>query len=137
MTVYLDTSVLMSLFQTDNHTARASAWIAGVDDFVMSSWTVTEFSSALGVRTRMRNLLDKERREFELQLDQWLSGRVVLSVIDNDMLEARRLVRHDVRLRAPDGLHLALAVRHGCSLATLDEDMAAVARDIGLTVIVP
>nr|WP_314529337.1 type II toxin-antitoxin system VapC family toxin [uncultured Brevundimonas sp.] len=137
MTVYLDTSVLMSLFQTDKHTERASVWIAGVDDFVMSSWTVTEFSSALAVRTRMRNLLDKERREFELQLDQWLSGRVVLSVIDNDMLEARRLVRNDVRLRAPDGLHLALAVRHGCSLATLDEDMAAVARDIGLTVIVP
>ncbi|GAA0203011.1 putative nucleic acid-binding protein [Brevundimonas nasdae] len=137
MTVYLDTSVLMSLFQNDKHTERASTWIADVDDFVMSSWTVTEFSSALAVRTRMRNLHDKERREFELQLDQWLSGRVILSVIDNDMVEARRLVRNDVRLRAPDGLHLALAVRHGCRLATLDEAMAAVARDIGLTVIVP
>lgn len=137
MTVYLDTSVLMSLFQTDKHTERASAWIEGVDAFVMSSWTLTEFSSALAVRTRMRNLRDRDRREFELQLDQWLRGRVVLSVVGGDMMEARRLVKNDVRLRAPDALHLALAARHGCSLATLDEDMAAVARDIGLTVIVP
>lgn len=137
MTVYLDTSVLMSLFQTDKHTERASVWIAGVDAFVMSSWTLTEFSSALAVKTRMRNLRDRDRREFELQLDQWLRGRVVLSVLDGDMVEARRLVRNDVRLRAPDALHLALATRHGCSLATLDEDMAKVATDIGLTVIVP
>ncbi len=137
MTVYLDTSVLMSLFQTDKHTERSSAWIARVDAFVMSSWTLTEFSSALAVKTRMRNLLDRDRREFELQLDQWLRSRVVLSVVDADMVEARRLVRNDVRLRAPDALHLALAARHGCSLATLDEDMAKVATDIGLQVIVP
>ena len=58
-------------------------------------------------------------------------------MVDGDMVEARRLVKNDVRLRAPDALHLALAARHGCSLATLDEDMASVARDIGLTVIVP
>jgi predicted nucleic acid-binding protein len=137
LTVYLDTSVLMSLFQTDKHTERSSAWIARVDAFVMSSWTLTEFSSALAVKTRMRNLLDRDRREFELQLDQWLRSRVVLSVVDADMVEARRLVRNDVRLRAPDALHLALAARHGCSLATLDEDMAKVATDIGLQVIVP
>ena len=137
MTVYLDTSVLMSLFQTDKHTERASAWIEGVDAFVMSSWTLTEFSSALAVKTRMRNLRDRDRREFELQLDQWLRGRVVLSVLDGDMVDARRLVRNDVRLRAPDALHIALAARHGCVVATLDEDMAAVGRDIGLTVIVP
>ena len=137
MTVYLDTSVLVSLFQNDKHTERASAWLEGVDSFVLSSWTLTEFSSALAVRTRMRQLLDRERREFELQLDQWLRGRVILSVFDGDMLEARRLVRNDVRLRAPDGLHLAVAVRHGCILATLDEDMAKVAGDIGLTVAIP
>jgi len=137
LTVYLDTSVLIPLFHTDKHTERASAWIEGVDDFVISSWTLTEFSTALAVKTRMRNLPDRDRREFELQLDQWVRGRVVLSVLDGDMWEARRLVRNDVRLRAPDGLHLALAARHGCSLATLDENMAKVATDIGLTVIVP
>lgn len=83
----------MSLFQTDKHTERASVWIAGVDAFVMSSWALTEFSSALAVKTRMRNLRDRDRREFELQLDQWLRGRVVLSVVDGDMVEARRLVK--------------------------------------------
>ncbi len=75
MTVYLDTSVLVSLFQKGEHTERASAWIEGVDSFVLSSWTLTEFSSALAVRSRMRQLPDQDRREFELHLDQWLRGR--------------------------------------------------------------
>lgn len=137
MTVYLDTSILVSLFQNDRHTERTSAWMEGVGSFVLSSWALTEFSSALTVGTRMRQLPDRERRTFELELDQWLKGRVILSVLDGDMQEARRLVRNDVRLRAPDGLHLAVAARHGCILATLDEDMAKVAGDIGLTVAIP
>ena len=74
MTVYLDTSVLVSLFQDDKHTERASAWIMGIDSVVLSSCALTEFSSALAVKTRMRQLLDRERRRFELELDQWLKG---------------------------------------------------------------
>lgn len=66
-----------------------------------------------------------------------VEGRAILSVLDGDMLEARRLVRNDVRVSAPHGLHLAVAARHGCILATPDEDMATVARDLGLTVMVP
>ncbi len=137
MTIYLDTSVLVSLFQDDPHTGRALAWVEGVQDFVLSSWTATEFSSALAVRSRMRHLADRDRRELERQFDSWLKTRVVLSVLDADMTEARRLVREDVRLRAPDALHVAVAARHRCVMATFDADMAKVARDCGLLVVVP
>ncbi len=137
MTVYLDTSVLVSLFHTDKHTQRTSTWIADIDDFVLSSWALAEFSSALAVKGRMRHLLDEERRSFERVFDQWLKGRIVLSVVDGDIVESRAMLRADTRLRAPDAVHLAIAARHGCVVATLDEDMAAVGRDIGLTVIAP
>lgn len=137
MSVYLDTSVLVSLFHTDEHTQRTSAWIADVEDFVLSSWALAEFSSALAVKVRMRHLPDEERRGFERVLDQWLRGRVILSAVDGDMVASRGMLRADTRLRAPDALHLAIASRHGCILATLDADMAAVGRDIGLDVVVP
>lgn len=74
MTVYLDTSVLVSLFQDDKHTDRASAWIVGIDPFVLSRWALTAFRRPLAVKTRMRQLLDREGRRFELELDQWLKG---------------------------------------------------------------
>ena len=137
MTVYLDTSVLVSLFHTDKHTQRTSTWIADIDDFVLSSWALAEFSSALAIKVRMRHLLDKERRSFERVLDQWLTGRIVLPVADGDIVESRAMIKADTRLRAPDAVHLAIAARHGCVVATLDEDMAAVARDIGLDVVIP
>lgn len=137
MTVYLNTSVLVSLLHEDNHTVRVLEWAGGVDALVLSAWTATEFTSVLSMQSRMNRLIDRDRRKLELELDHWLSTRVVLDVLNVDIVAARRLVRNDVRLRAPDGVHLALAMRHGCILATLDGDMAAVARDIGLTVIVP
>ena len=43
----------------------------------------------------------------------------------------------NVRLRAPDALHLAIAARYDCVVATLDADMAAVACDLGLEVVIP
>lgn len=137
MTVYLDTSVLVSLLHEDHHTVRVLEWAGHVDDLVLSTWTATEFTSALSVQSRMKRLIDRDRRKLELDLDHWLSTRVMLDVMNSDIVAARRLVRNDVRLRAPDGIHLALAVRHGFILATLDTDMADVARDLGLTVIVP
>lgn len=137
MTVYLDTSVLVSLLHEDDHTVRVLDWAGSIDDLVLSAWTATEFTSALAVQSRMKRLADRDRRKLELDLDYWLSTRVVLEVLNNDIRAARRLVRNDTRLRAPDAVHLAVTTRYGCCLATLDADMAAVARDIGLDVIVP
>ena len=134
MTVCLDTSVLVSLFQDDKHTDRAPPWIVGITSFVLSRWALTAFSSALAVKTRMRQLLDRDRRRFELELDQWLKGgsssRCLTATCWKRVLSERCV-------SAPHGLHLAVAARHGCILATPDEDMATVARDLGLTVMVP
>ena len=134
MTHYLDTSVLVSLFHQDIHTERATTWIAGVSDFVLSTWALAEFTSALAVQARMKRLADGDRSGLEIRLDRWIPTRVVLPVIDGDMIQARQLVRADTRLRAADALHLAVAARHGCTLATLDKDMADVAQAVGLRV---
>lgn len=137
MTFYLDTSVLISLFHEDGHTRRVTDWIAAVERFVFSTWTLAEFSSALAIQSRMRRLADRDRRGLELRLDQWLATRLVLPVAEGDVIEARRLIRADPRLRAPDALHLAVVARNDCVLATLDEGMGRSARDLGLTTVIP
>ena len=137
MTIYLDTSVLFSVFHEDDHSERVSAWLAQLDTFAFSRWTIAEISSALGVQVRMRRLTAAARRKLESELDGWLVGRPVCALVDADHAHARRLLRDDVRLRAPDALHVAVALRCGYRLATLDADMAAAARGLGLEVIAP
>lgn len=137
MTIYLDTSVLFSVFHEDAHSERVSAWLAHLDTFAFSRWTVAEISSALGVQGRMRRLTAAARRELESELDGWLADRPVSALVDADLAQARRLLRDDVRLRTPDALHLALVLRQGYRLATLDDDMAAAAQSLGIEVIVP
>lgn len=137
MTAYLDTSVLVSMFSNDVHTTRVTRWLQGKPEIVLSLWALTEFSSALAVQSRMRKLEDRTRRALEIQVDGWLPSRTVLSVQESDLIEARTLVRGDVRLRAADALHIAIVIRHGGALATLDADMAAVASDLGVEVVIP
>jgi hypothetical protein len=45
--------------------------------------------------------------------------------------------RFDLRLRAPDALHLAIVRRLDVALVTLDRRMAATARELGMAVEVP
>jgi hypothetical protein len=137
LTIYLDASVLFSVVHEDAHSERVSAWLVQLDDFAFSRWTVAEVSSALGVQARARRLPADVRQELELELDKWLVGRPVCAFVDADLVQARQLVRDDVRLRTPDALHVAVALRNGYQLATLDADMAAAARALGLEVVVP
>lgn len=136
MKTYLDTSILVSAIHLDDHSARVTAWLASTD-VIWSRWTLTEVSSVLAIQVRMGRLPDKARRALEMRLNAWLAGREVIDVVNDDVVLARDLVRGDVRLRAPDALHLAIALRNDLPLATLDRDMAAAARDAGLVVLTP
>ena len=137
MSVYLDASVLMSVFHDDDHSDRVTEWLSLRDDFIFSLWTVAEVSSALSRQVKMKNLSSRERERTETRLDLWLAGRPMADVASDDFDLARRLLRADVRLRTPDALHIAVAVRQGLELATLDRAMAESALDFGLGVIVP
>lgn len=137
MTVYLDTSVLFSAFHEDDHSDRVSDWMSQLDNFAFSRWTIAEISSALGVQVRMRRLTARARKALEAELDEWLVDRPVCALSDADLAQARRLLRAEVRLRTPDALHLALVLRHGYRLATLDQDMANAARALGIEIVTP
>jgi predicted nucleic acid-binding protein len=136
LSAYLDSSVVVSMFVTDAHSQRVSAWLSRQPPGpVLSSWTLTEFSSALALRKRMGTLNSSQRLAAESGFDVWASSGGVrqVEVSDLDFRSARQLMRLDtVALRAADALHLAIAVRLGVSMATLDGELAAAANTLGL-----
>lgn len=137
MTIYLDTSVVASLFTTDAHSARASAWLPAVSSrLTLSEWTLAEFSSALAIMERARRLPANERARAEAAFDSWVSRqRAPHPVGPGDAIASRRFILGMTRpLRAGDALHLVLVQRLALSLATFDDRMAAAALDLGLAV---
>ena len=135
MSVYLDTSVIVSFFIRDDHADAARRWAATGPRIVTSDWTATEFTSALAHHVRAGALSDRERKVAELAFDRWVTGGVVLEVERERFREARTLIHTHRRLRAPDALHLAIARHAGLPLATLDRDLSDAALAEGLEVV--
>lgn len=136
--IYLDASVVVPIFITELTSPRLDAWLATDPEICLSEWTVSEFSSALSLRLRTGGLDVEERDAAELELDGWLAdGILAVEVGEDDIRAARTLLRFDRNLRTPDALHLAIASRLDCRIATYDRRLAEAAVAIGMEVVVP
>ena len=79
MSVYLDASVLVSLFVTDSSSDRAETFIGTRPEAIVSSFAAAEYSSAIARRVRM-HLLDRiEARAAFVAFDEW-TGRETMKV---------------------------------------------------------
>jgi hypothetical protein len=137
LNAYLDTSVLVTMFTRDSHSERVRAWLpASLTRLTLSDWTLTEFTSALGVGVRFGRLDRSEAAGAEAALDEWCqTGAVVVPVTNSDVQEARQIIgRSGEPLRGPDALHIAIAQRLGCALASLDVGLVRATTALGLPV---
>jgi predicted nucleic acid-binding protein len=140
--VYLDTSVLVSLFVREVHSAPVRVWFAGqVPDTLCSSlWTRTEFAAALGAKVRSRLLALQSARTVLATYDNLArrSATILVPVRADYELATRLVENFESGLRAPDALHLAIAQNNGVgALATGDKVLAEAAAALGFTPIVP
>jgi len=135
LSIYTDTSVIVSFFIRDDHAEAARRWARTHPRVAISDWTATEFSSALSHKVRLDLLTGPERMAAERAFDRWASRGLVLGVAKERFHDARALMQAHARLRGPDALHLAVARHEGLPLATLDEDMRDVAVAEGMEVI--
>lgn len=135
MSVYLDASVLVSMFVADNNTPAAWRFGGGAPNCVISVWAVTEFSSALFLQVRKGRLAPDERSEVEARFDRWLTTRPdsVLPLLEDHQAARTMLRRASTPLRAPDALHLAICQRLGADLATFDRTMRLVATEFSIS----
>ncbi|MGH6958402.1 MAG: type II toxin-antitoxin system VapC family toxin [Caulobacteraceae bacterium] len=138
MSIYIDASVLVSMWVSDSHSRRVDRWIETVDSsLVVSDWGAAEFSSALGARHRSGALSEPDREAAERSFDAWFgSGVTQTDILAEDFRSARRLIRMEIApLKAPDALHLAVARRLGAVFATLDRPLSRAADRLGVSTI--
>jgi len=136
--LYLDASVLVSLFRLDSHTDRAATIVAEADTAaIVSDFARAEFASVMGRLARTGALTPEAIQVAFLNFDAWTSAVPQrANVLAIDMAECEALLRRlDLGLRAPDALHIAMAKRLSATLVTFDNHMAMSARALGLEVV--
>lgn len=133
----LDTSLLVAGLTREARTAAVQDWLAAQasEALVISDWVVTEFSSALPVKVRMKRLDDELRAEVLAAFTSLVNESLtVLTVTSRDFgLAARFADDHRSGLRAGDALHLAVAAHHGLQVLSLDKIMVKAAVKSGVS----
>lgn len=132
---YFDASAVAAVVLNERSSQAVVALIEETDrDVVISGFCVAEVSSAISrlLRMRMQSLDGAER--LLAALDLWVDVAADRTEIEaGDFSRATELVRtFDLKLRAPDALHLAITERLDARLITLDRTLAAAARAVGV-----
>ena len=105
MSLYLDASVLVTLFVIDPLSARAEAFLLAQPEIVVvRDFGVAEFSSVVGRRARTHDLTREDGQLAFSNLDTWVARSAYRQEITTaDVDGANRILRRlDVNLRTPD-----------------------------------
>jgi predicted nucleic acid-binding protein len=136
--IYLDTSAAVPMFVPEPSSAAVESWFSACDDPIVSSdWILTEFASALSIKSRhgeiTQSQADAAWRAFETFSR---TGLRLIPVSRSAFDHAAGLVRSVASgLRSGDSLHLAMAIESGATrIATADGVLEVNARANGLLV---
>jgi predicted nucleic acid-binding protein len=118
MACYLDTSLLVPLLIREPGTPRVQTFLhaSAAKALLISPWIITEFSSALALKERVRSISRQGQRAALTMFEKFRSLRLELVPIEATDFEAaaRRCTASSAPLRAGDGLHAChhLAARY-------------------------
>jgi uncharacterized protein len=140
VSVYLDASVLVPRLVDEPHTGAVDEYLASNSEaLLISDFAAAEVASALSRLVRMRLLAIADASSALNDFEIWRATRS--SSVDVQPADARLAYayvrRFDLKLLAPDALHLAIARRSGATLLTLDSRLADAARELGTPVTIP
>lgn len=133
---YSDTSLLVSaLSSNEAASGRSQVWLATQEpgSVAISDWTITEFSSALSIKTRM-NVIDQTRQALAIAtFNTLVEQSFVLLPIQREHFRLAAAFAGDPNngLRSGDALHLAVASLAGLRLRSLDTRLTSAARMLG------
>lgn len=137
MSVYLDANVLVALFVREPASARVATQMAELDDvIVVSDLAALEFASVVARNMRGSLLSPSDANEALADFDLWTVGAERVETTAADIASADVIVRRrDINLHGADAIHVALALRSGAILFTLDAKMRNNAKRLGLTIV--
>lgn len=135
MTLYLDTSVIVSALTIEPETAATQRWLTAVKDeaLAISIWVRTEFASALAIKLRTGAITIPQRDDAALSFGAFLADQVeLIAIAEEDFEQAERIVSQPaIILRCGDALHVAIARRARATLVTKDRRMYEAAQALG------
>ncbi len=137
--IYFDTSVIVSALTNEERAVASRSLIATTALKASSGWVLTELASALAFKTRIGQLERDDALAVFSNFAQYVFPDFERYEADfRDFSDAAQLMLNGSRpLRSGDALHLAIVVRRGATLATLDRAFAIAARSVGVEVIEP
>ncbi len=140
MTLYLDTSVLVAALTHEAETTRMQRWLRdqAVATLAVSEWVVAEFSSALALKMRSRQITAANRADTLAAFARLVEESfAVLAISGLQFRTAARFAdRYELGLRAGDALHLAICADHGATLCTLDRVLGKAGPALGVKTLV-
>jgi predicted nucleic acid-binding protein len=123
--VYVDTSVLVTLFLNEPHSLAAAEWYAREkSELVVAAWCIPEFASTLGIKRRTGAIDAQQAQGAWTRFERLAAADLrLLPVAPANFHRAAELVLDAASaLRAGDALHLACAEAAGAKhMATLDD----------------
>ena len=140
--LYVDTSVFVPFFVREPASESVEKWFeqVGMHALGLSSWTVVEFVSAVGIKVRTHLLASAKGTSVVRQFTSLVrkSLRPIEPTSDDFEKAAWLMERFDLGLRAGDALHAAIAQNaNATSLVTLDKALARAAGKIRLSCEMP
>jgi len=140
LSAYLDASVILPTLVAEPVT-EAVYNLLGTGDrlLLVSDFAAAEVASSLSQLLRMALLTGTDATARLADFDAWRAAMTMpVNVEGADARLAYAYVRRfDLKLRAPDALHLAIARRLDATLLTLDRRLADAAEELGVAVEVP
>jgi len=133
--LYIDTCVLVAVLMPEAHSTTAAAFLEQASaPLAISSWSITEIHSALGLKVRTKALSASQAEAVLQGFERSLApGLLELELEPQDFRNANAcLGGWRSSLRAGDALHLAIASGRGATLCSLDAPFVAAAQQLGL-----
>ena len=138
---YVDTSVIVAALTIEEHTVAAQAWLnnRSSSEILISDWVVTEFSSAMSLKLRTRQIDMEGRASAQSLFKRFLSENLSLVTVMPGQFRTAALFadHHDLGLRAGDALHLAIASEYGATLCSLDRRLVEAGPALGVPTVTP
>ncbi len=136
--IYVDTSALVPVFIREPKSEAVIAWLESSGErLAISEWSLVEFASAAAIKVRTGQAAAALAQQATARVRDFAQKHCTVAVPGREEFRrAAELAADDVKLRAGDALHLAIATSLSAQgILCLDDAMIESAKSLGMNIV--